>query len=493
MKSIKKIILFFLIGFTSLGFSQSTEPYDMIENALAGSVTVAIYKTDVTKRPLGFRGDGASDQAYEKALDLAGAQSSGSGFIIQVNGKKYVITNAHVVEKASLDPGSIYVFSITRKKYEMKIVGGDSFYDIAVLEFVEQPGNEIQILDFKTEEPRIGEKVYAIGNPFGDYPYTVTDGIISAKNRVRGSLTGKFGFLQTSATVIWGNSGGPLIDNKGKVAGINSQIAIEPTASGEQMWLPQINFALEASIAKRLVNDIINNNGLVKRCFVGIECIQKYRWERINQRDGLWRQSDEWPVLSSVIKTSPSYSTLAPYIGNQIVKINNHDTRSLEELLGELEMHTAGKELQMTFLKNGVEVPVKVSTRVLSIKDNEEIAKHVMGRNNDVKMDYSTEQVSFTFNPTQLYMNQQQKYNKGQGNNAAAKYYVLAAGITGENVSEMWKVMKLSDLGTSLRLSGLSGVLDFYVARVGDPSNNVDSFRINFSGNDNVMQKVLWY
>jgi len=474
-------------------YAQSVEPYDAIENALAGSVTVAVYKTDVTKRPLGFRGEGASDKAYEKALDMAGVQSSGSGFIIQMNGKKYVVTNAHVIEKASLEPGSIYVFSITRKKYEMKVVGGDSFYDIAVLEFIQQPGSEIRVLDFKIEETRIGEKVYAIGNPLGEYPYTVTDGIISAKNRIREGLTGKFGFLQTTATVIWGNSGGPLIDSKGKIAGINSQIAFASAPTGEQIWQSQINFALEASLSKRLINDIITNNGLVKRAYIGIECSQKYRWERISQKQGLWRRVDDWPILSGVVKNSPSYNSLSPYIGNRIVKVNNQETRTLEELLGELEEHLPGKELQFTFLKDGKEVPVRLSSRFLSTKDNEEIAKHVMERNTDLKMDYSTEQVSFTFNPTQLYMNQQQKFQKGQGNNAIAKYYVLAAGLTGENVSEMWKVLKLSDLGTSLRLSGMSGVLDFYVVRVGDASNNVENFRLNFSGNDNVMQKMLWY
>jgi S1-C subfamily serine protease len=142
------------------------------------------------------------------------------------NGTKYVITNAHVIENALDEEGSIYVYSINRTKYEVKVLGGDSFYDIAVLEFVDTPGPEITTVKFKTEEPRLGEPVYAIGNPLGEYPYSVTDGIISAKNRVRGCYTGKFGFLQTTATVIWGNSSGPLVDAKGDVAGINSQISL---------------------------------------------------------------------------------------------------------------------------------------------------------------------------------------------------------------------------------------------------------------------------
>ncbi|MCX7743981.1 MAG: S1C family serine protease [Flavobacteriales bacterium] len=488
-----KIQLGIILWIFSSMITIAQEPYDAIENALAGSVTVAVYKTDITKRPLGFRGEVASDVAYEKALDMAGVQSSGSGFVIQQGGKKYVITNAHVIEKASDEAGSLFVFSITRNKYEVKIVGGDSFYDIAVLEFVQTPGSEIKVLEFKTEEPRIGERVYAIGNPLGEYPYTVTDGIISAKNRVRGGLTGKFGFLQTTATVIWGNSGGPLIDSKGKVAGVNSQIAFTTAPTGETLWQSQINFALEADITQRLVNDIITNKGLVKRAYLGIELSQKYRWERISYNQGDWKLMDERPILSGVIRNSPVANELSGYIGYQIIRIGREEVRNLEEALGELEKITPGSAVEITFMKDGKETPVRLNTKVLTPKENEDIARHVMAKNTEIKMDFNGEQVSFTYSPSQMLLNWNNKYQKGQGANAPAKYHVLAAGVSTPNYSDMWKVLKLSDLGASLRLSGLSGVLDFYVVKAGDASNNVENYRINFSGNDNILQKLLWY
>ncbi|MDX5320203.1 MAG: trypsin-like peptidase domain-containing protein, partial [Bacteroidota bacterium] len=252
--------------------AQAQHAPDMLEKAISSVVTVAVYKTEDVKQALGYRG--ISDKAYEKVLDLSDSKSSGSGFVIERNGKKYVITNAHVIEHASTDADALYVYSIDRTKYQVKVVGGDSFYDLAVLEFITPPGKEIEVIDFRKEDARIGEQVYAIGNPLGEYPYTVTDGIISAKNRVRGGITGKFGFLQSTATVIWGNSGGPLVDAQGKVLGINSQIAFAKRG-GTQIWQPQINFALEAEISNRLINDILSNNGLVKRAWLGLEVVQQ--------------------------------------------------------------------------------------------------------------------------------------------------------------------------------------------------------------------------
>ena len=83
----------------------------MLENALGSVVTVAVYETEETMKPLGFRGNNA-EMAYSKALDLTGAKGSGSGFVITRNGKNYVITNAHVIQQATDKEGSIYVYSI---------------------------------------------------------------------------------------------------------------------------------------------------------------------------------------------------------------------------------------------------------------------------------------------------------------------------------------------------------------------------------------------
>lgn len=98
------------LSFSIASFSQVAVP-QMLEKALGSVVTVAVYETENTMKPLGFRGDNA-EMAYAKALDLTGSKGSGSGFFIQRNGKTYVVTNAHVIQNASDADGSIFVYSI---------------------------------------------------------------------------------------------------------------------------------------------------------------------------------------------------------------------------------------------------------------------------------------------------------------------------------------------------------------------------------------------
>ena len=157
---------------------------DMLEKVLpAGAFTVAVNQVSQSKAVFGATPSSPIDAAYEKVLDLAEAKGSGSGFVVECSGKKYVVTNAHVIENA-VGPNSIVAYSIDRTRYQMRIAGADSLYDLALLEFVEpQPGKELRAVEFRPDEPRIGEMAYAIGNPLGNYPYTVTNGIVSGKNR----------------------------------------------------------------------------------------------------------------------------------------------------------------------------------------------------------------------------------------------------------------------------------------------------------------------
>jgi len=281
---------------------------DMLENAIGAVVTVAVYKTEKDNKALGFRGEqDNADKAYKKVLDLGKTKVSGSGFVVEKNGKKYVITNAHVVESASEKAKSIYVFSIDRTKYEVKIVGGDTYFDFAVLEFITPPGKEIETIKFTSK---------------GEYPYTVPDGIISAKNRVRNGITGKFGFLQSTATVIWGNSGGPLVNQKGEVVGINSQIAFAPRGE-TPLWQPQINFALEHEICLRLLDDVVTNNGLIRRAYIGLQVMQAYDYEEWMTWFGgsPWVKRDTLPVIKNTIFGSPAFAVLANKVGAQIFSV----------------------------------------------------------------------------------------------------------------------------------------------------------------------------
>jgi len=484
------VLFFFGLFIPSLISAQAIT--QNLDNALGSVVTVAVYETEeFGNRQLGFRGGAKpSIEAYQKALNLSGSRGSGSGFVINKNGTKYVITNAHVIENAAKGEGNIAVFSVDRTKYNVRVVGGDSFYDIAVLEFLDKPGDELKEINFRQKEASVGEKVYAIGNPLGEYPYSVSDGIISAKNRVRSGNTGKFGFLQTTATVIWGNSGGPLIDEGGEVVGINSQIAFAPRPGGGSVWLSQINFALEGSLSERLVDEIINNNGRVNRAYFGVElsALQEYNPQT--------RLVTTGPVtLTGILEDAPSKRTLRGLEGATITKVNGEIIQSIEDILYEFENTRSGEKVSITFSLNGNEKSVNLASIELTSKELESIADFFFLSRSNISRVENVAGVQFEFSENDMQKRQGgsfQKYNSKE-QKPAAKYVMLAAGISNENYERLWVIDDLYDLGAALRLTGLSGILDFYVTGQGKYNGQVGVFRNDFTNNEYTILKKLWY
>lgn len=456
---------------------------DMLENTITSVVTVGVYQTEVLNKVYGFRGGlSIPEKAYEKALDLSGTEWTGSGFLYEYKGKKYAITNAHVIENAANEDSSIFVFMYDRSKHMVKVLGADSFYDIAVLEFSATPGAAYPPLAFKQEPARLGEPVYAIGNPLGEFPYSVSEGIISGKNRVRGSFKGKFGFIQSTATIIWGNSGGPLVDQKGKVAGINSQIEI--TSNGYIQ--PQINFALEASLSERLVKEIIDNRGRVVRSYLGV---------------GLSQQVDQYSALSNpvflghVLENSPAANSLTKYVGSQLTHINGEKINSVEQALGILEGVKPGRPVEFTLFVNEEVVKVPVTGRQLDDASLASLATHVLRQSQFFTFDKDAPQVIVRYNhQTTLAMEDNLMVIKPTQNTSDVSYQVVAAGVSSEeNNSDFYKVVTLAELGSAIRLSSLSGVLDLAVVRTNDEYQSLINFRYFFSGDETVLISTLFY
>lgn len=457
---------------------------DMLEKTISGVVTVAVYKTEVNNRIYGFRGDvSIPEKAYQRALELGGYEGMGSGFLYEYKGKRYVITNAHVIDMASKEDSSVFVYTFDRAKHLAKVIGADSFYDIAVLEFVKQPAPEYAALKFKIEPSRIGEPVYAIGNPLGELPYSVSDGIISAKNRIRNSYKGKFGFLQTTATLIWGNSGGPLVDINGQVAGINSQIEIANTGDIQ----PQINYALEASISQRLIHEIIDNSGRVIRCYLGLELSQTESEEVYNPVKKV--------TLSGVIEGSPGYLALKPHVDALITHLNNEKVESIEHALGLFESIKPGTSVEFTLFSKGKTSKVKVLAGELKTIELEAIASHVLQQSEFIQFDPNAAQVILTYEPNTVFEIGENKKVTKPAKSKQETYQVLAAGVMGDedDASDMYKVVALYELGGAIKLSSLSGLLDFSVTKKGDPEERVKTYRYYFSGDENIKKLVLYY
>lgn len=179
----------------------------------------------------------------------------GSGFILTADG--YVMTNAHVVEDAS----EVLVTLTDKREFKAKIIGADKRTDVAVVKIEATGLPAVKVGDIS--KLRVGEWVMAIGSPFG-LENTVTAGIVSAKQRDTGEY---LPFIQTDVAINPGNSGGPLINMRGEVVGINSQIY---SRSGGFMG---ISFSIPIDEAIR-VSDQLRTSGRVSRGRIGVQIDQ---------------------------------------------------------------------------------------------------------------------------------------------------------------------------------------------------------------------------
>ena len=241
----------------------------------------------------------------------------GSGVIMTKKG--YIVTSYHVIDGATAID---ILFAKSKQKYRAVVVGSDRKTDLALLKVSSQ--THMRALDFgDSEKLRVGDVVLAIGNPFG-FAHTVTSGIISAKGRVIG--TGPYDrFLQTDAPIHPGNSGGPLVDVRGRVVGINSAVS----ADG-----PGIGFAIPSNLVKKIAADLIKY-GKVVRPWLGIV------GRNILSRDEVGDSYDPTGVygvlIDNLIVDGPSFDA-GLRIGDLIMAIDDkkvYDINHLQRKLGE--------------------------------------------------------------------------------------------------------------------------------------------------------------
>ena len=202
----------------------------------------------------------SGDSSY---FDAVPESDTGSGFFISQEG--LIVTNYHVIKDASIITVSLHDGSV----YEAQLLGADDENDIAVIKITPTAGAEIETLSFGDSDSLVvGQKVIAIGNPFG-YDRTMVTGIISGLSRPVRDESGKvlLGMIQTSAPINPGNSGGPLLNSEGDVIGINTSIY---STSGTSQGM---NFAVESNTAAASVNDIVNY-GKVSRGWLDIVPVQ---------------------------------------------------------------------------------------------------------------------------------------------------------------------------------------------------------------------------
>jgi len=260
---------------------------------------------------------------------------SGSGFIISSDG--YILTNYHVIELAHRNNLPLNVVLNDGTSYEAKIIGFEASNDVAVIKIDATVLNPAAIGN--SDNIRVGQTIYAVGNPFGDLVYTMTDGIVSALDRVV-SVEGKsISTFQFSAAVNSGNSGGPIYDTYGEVIGIVTAKVVRGNVEG-------IGFAIPINDAIEIATELIEHGYLSGRPLIGItgQTVSSGHAEYYDWVQGVF--------IRSVSRDSAA-QTAGLRIGDIITGLDDVEITSLDELKEELKNHRAGDIVIITIWRDG--------------------------------------------------------------------------------------------------------------------------------------------
>ena len=265
-------------------------------------------------------------------------QALGSGVIVTANGE--ILTNHHVIDGAE----EIKVDLSTRKTYSAKLVGSDPPSDLALLKINTSDLPVLQLAD--SDQVRVGDVSLAVGNPLG-IGETVTAGIISAKGRATGSGDGSFqDFLQTDAPINQGNSGGALVNTRGELIGINSQIL---STTGGNIG---IGFAIPSNMAKTVMNQL-EGKGKVQRGMLGVGIQQV-----TNDLAASLGLKDVRGVLVNSVTPGGPADRAGLKTGDVILKINGKNINDANVLRNTIAGTSPGTEVTLTILRDGTEQDV---------------------------------------------------------------------------------------------------------------------------------------
>jgi S1-C subfamily serine protease len=272
------------------------------------------------------------NNAKDGSINSSQMHGLGSGVIITPDG--FILTNNHVVHNAH----SVEVKLTTGESYDGQIVGTDPATDLALVRILANGLSFAQLGD--SEKLRVGQLVIAIGNPYG-FASTVSTGVISALERTMQTQEGKHieNVIQTSVPLNPGNSGGPLVDSRGKVIGINT--AIIAMAQG-------LGLAVSSNTATWVISELISV-GKVRRAALGI--VARTTIIPVQVQKIFKLKSPTLAEIVSVQKGSPAETAaLAP--GDLLISVNNKPVSGVDDLTRIVGQKKAGTEFILTLLRD---------------------------------------------------------------------------------------------------------------------------------------------
>ena len=281
----------------------------------------------------------------------------GTGFVWDKSG--HIVTNYHVIEG-----GTEFVISFykDRKQYKAKVVGTEPRLDVAVLKLIEMPSKLSPLPAGLSKQLKVGQKTIAIGNPFG-LDHSMSVGIVSALGRQIMGIGGVkiHDMIQTDAAINQGNSGGPLLNSRGEVIGVNTMIY---SPSGSNAGL---GFAVPIDSVKRVVPDLIAF-GRVKRPSLGIVPLDdQYKEYYFGTRKGL--------VIKSIYEDSPAYKSGLrgmqrdvwgrAYLGDIITKVDGKEVNNLDDIYHLLGNYKSGDVVKIEYRRKKKTYTTKVKLEAI--------------------------------------------------------------------------------------------------------------------------------
>jgi S1-C subfamily serine protease len=306
------------------------EVLESFSNAIVRIVeSVAPAVVSIASR-LTFRDDGRS---FER-------QGGGSGVVIAPDG--YILTNSHVVHEAK----EVSVHFTDGSVRSAEIVGEDPPTDLAALKVLASGLSYLEIGD--SNALKVGQLVIAVGNPLG-LESTVSTGVVSSLGRAIRSISGRLieNIIQHTAPLNPGNSGGPLLNTRGQVVGINT--AIIAAAQG-------IGFALPSSTASWVLSKLMTQ-GRVIRSFLGIAGVSRPLSRRTVRALNL--STERAVVLLEVVRGGPA-DQAGLQTGDLLIRIGERDVATTDDIYGFLTEWPAGKSVSVTILRLGRQLEIEV-------------------------------------------------------------------------------------------------------------------------------------
>jgi len=334
----------------SITVKEDSAVVSSVKKVLPSVVSVVFTKDVEVINPFNF-----GDPFESPSRSIQTQQGGGTGFVITSEG--LIATNRHV---ANVEGAKYTVITQDGKKYDAKVLATDTANDFAILKI---DAKNLPVVEFgDSEDLDVGQRVIAVGNALGEFQNTVTVGVLSGKERtlVATSTTGANaesleGLLQTDAAINEGNSGGPLVNIKGQVIGINTATAAKGQSEG-------IGFAIPISSVKTAI-DSIKKTGKIIRPYLGVRYVvvdQKIAAIRnINSDKGVIVIGDDSRGLPAVESGSPADKAGIKQ-GDIILKINGDDLGEGKSLSRFLSKYQPDEEITLRILRDGKESDVKV-------------------------------------------------------------------------------------------------------------------------------------